>query len=196
MCRLRSAACTASSFFSFRQRRQGRPPRGALRRVRPELLTDMPASVSDSRAPTGDPQDQDDERQLTGLPWNHARSRRAGPLHRWLVDNAATAELPARSSLATRHDACRAPAVQHVLRWAHDLDTPGMRRDCVCAAATYRLPRPRRPGHIVAGQQRLQGTAANRHRTQADGSDRVQAASGAEGCRFESCRGHHESPGQ
>jgi hypothetical protein len=27
--------------------------------------------------------------------WLHARSRRAGPLHRWLVDDAAAAELPA-----------------------------------------------------------------------------------------------------
>ena len=27
--------------------------------------------------------------------WFHARSRRAGPLHRWLVDDAAAAELPA-----------------------------------------------------------------------------------------------------
>jgi hypothetical protein len=32
-------------------------------------------------------------RKLTGLPWNHARSRRSCPLHRWLMDDAATADL-------------------------------------------------------------------------------------------------------
>jgi hypothetical protein len=53
----------------------------------------------------------------------HARSRRAGPLHRWVMDDAATAELlPARSSLAGRRDARRAPAVQHVSRWTYHLD--------------------------------------------------------------------------
>ena len=36
--------------------------------------------------------------------WFHARSRRSCPLHRWLMDDAATAELPFRPSLsAWRH---------------------------------------------------------------------------------------------
>ncbi len=78
--------------------------------------------------------------------WFHARSRRSCPLHRWLMDNAATAELPARSPARPRRDARRAPAVQHVSRWAHDLDTPGVRCGGVRATATYRLPRPRWAG--------------------------------------------------
>ena len=40
--------------------------------------------------------------KLTGLPWNHARSRRSCPLHRWLMDDEAAAELPARSSAKAR----------------------------------------------------------------------------------------------
>ena len=48
-------------------------------------------------------------RKLTGL-WNHAGSRRSCPLHRWLMDDAATAQLPARSSLTAGRDARRAPA--------------------------------------------------------------------------------------
>jgi hypothetical protein len=54
--------------------------------------------------------------------WVHARSWRSCPLHRWLMDDAATAELPARPSLAAGRDACRAPAVQHVSRWTYHLD--------------------------------------------------------------------------
>jgi hypothetical protein len=77
--------------------------------------------------------------------WFHARSRRASPLHRWLMDGAAAAELPARSSIPAGRDACRAPAV--LMPWrAHDMDVPSMRCGRVRAAATYRLPRPRRPG--------------------------------------------------
>jgi hypothetical protein len=37
--------------------------------------------------------------------WRYARSRRTCPLHRWLMDDAATAELPERSSLAAGRDA-------------------------------------------------------------------------------------------
>src|SRR6201996_2433399 len=47
------------------------------------------------------------------LTWHSARSRRSCPLHRWLVDDAATAELPARSPARPRRDAGRAPAVRH-----------------------------------------------------------------------------------
>jgi hypothetical protein len=53
-----------------------------------------------------------------------------------------------------RRDARRAPAVRHVSRWAHDLDMPGMRRGGVRAAATYRLPHPRRAGRGALGAQR------------------------------------------
>jgi hypothetical protein len=47
--------------------------------------------------------------------WFHARSRRPCPLHRWLMDDATTAELPARSPARPQRDARRAPAVQYVL---------------------------------------------------------------------------------
>ena len=71
----------------------------------------------------------------------YARSRHSCPLHRWLVDDAATAELPARASVTAGRDARRAPAVQHVSRWTHDLDVPGVRCGGVRPAAAYRLPR-------------------------------------------------------
>jgi hypothetical protein len=38
------------------------------------------------------------------------------------MDDVATAELPARSSVTAGRDAGRASAVQHVSRWAHHLD--------------------------------------------------------------------------
>jgi hypothetical protein len=53
--------------------------------------------------------------------WFHARSWRSCPLHRWVVDDAATAELPARSPARPRRDAGWAPAVQYVSWWAHNL---------------------------------------------------------------------------
>ena len=81
-----------------------------------------------------------DGRKLTGLPRTHARSRRAGPLLRWLMDDAATAVLPARSSLAPWRDARRAPAVQYLSPWAHHLDVPGMRCGGVRATADRWLP--------------------------------------------------------
>ena len=63
----------------------------------------------------------------------------------------ATAELPTRPPARPQRDARRAPAVQHVSRWTHDLDMPGMWCGGVRAAATYRLPRPRRPGRGALG---------------------------------------------
>jgi hypothetical protein len=84
----------------------------------------------------------------------YARSRHSCPLHRWLVDDAATAELPARASVTAGRDARRPPAVQHVSRWTHDLDVPGVRCGGVRAAAAYRLPRPRRPGRDALGAHR------------------------------------------
>jgi hypothetical protein len=94
-----------------------------------------------------------DGRKLTGLPWNRARSRRAGPLHRWLVDDAATAEVPARPSPPAWRDAGRPPAVL-MPRRSHDLDPPGVRCGGVWAAATCRLPRPRRAGRGAPGERR------------------------------------------
>jgi hypothetical protein len=93
-----------------------------------------------------------DGRKLTGLP-NHARSRRSCPLHRWLVDHAAAAELPTRSSLPVWRDARRAPAVL-MPRRSHDLDLPGVRRRGVRTAATCRLPCCRRPGRGALGTRR------------------------------------------
>jgi hypothetical protein len=55
------------------------------------------------------------------------RSRRSCPLHRWLMDDAAAAELPARLPARPRRDARRAPAVQYVSRWTYNLDVSGMR---------------------------------------------------------------------
>jgi hypothetical protein len=78
--------------------------------------------------------------------WFHARSRRARPLHRRLMDDAATAELPARSPARPRRDARRAPAVQYVSRWAHDLDMSRLWRRGVWAVADRRLPDSRRCG--------------------------------------------------
>jgi hypothetical protein len=82
-------------------------------------------------------------RRWAGLTEPHARSRRAGPLHRWLVDDAAAAELPARSSLPARRDASRSSAVL-LQGWAHDMDMLGLRRGGVRAAADRRLPGSRR----------------------------------------------------
>ena len=72
--------------------------------------------------------------------WHHVRSRRAGPLHRWLMDDAVAAELPAWSSIPAGRNACRAPAVRHVSRWTYHLDVPGMRRRGVRTTADCRLP--------------------------------------------------------
>jgi hypothetical protein len=60
------------------------------------------------------------------------------------MDDAATAELSARASLAAGRDARRAPAVQYVSRWTHDLDVPGVRCGGVRAGATCGLSCPRR----------------------------------------------------
>jgi len=43
------------------------------------------------------------------------------------MDDAATAELPARSSLAAGHDARRGSTVQHVSRWTYHLDVSRLR---------------------------------------------------------------------
>ena len=88
-----------------------------------------------------------------GLPWVDARGRRGGPLHRWLMDGPATSALPARPSARPQRDARRAPAVLKPRR-SHDLDLPGVRCGGVWAAATCRLPRPRRPGRGALGARR------------------------------------------
>jgi hypothetical protein len=75
-----------------------------------------------------------------GLPWNHALSRRSCPLHRWDVDDAATAELPARSSLAAGRNACRASTVQYMSRRTYHLDVSRLRRRGVRATTDRRLP--------------------------------------------------------
>jgi hypothetical protein len=50
------------------------------------------------------------------------------------MDDAAAAELPARPSLPAWRDAFRAPTVQHVSRWTHNLDVPA------CGAVVYGPP--------------------------------------------------------
>jgi hypothetical protein len=75
--------------------------------------------------------------------WFHARSRRASLLHRWGVDDAAAAELPARSSARPQRDARRAPAL--LVPWrTHDLDVSRLRQRGVRATAERRLPDSRR----------------------------------------------------
>lgn len=97
----------------------------------------------------------------------YARSRRSGPLHRWLMDGPATSALPARSPAWPRRDARRAPAVL-MPRRSHDLDLPGVRCGGVRAAADRRLPDSRwRGSGALAGhaKQRQTGPCSPAQRT-------------------------------
>jgi hypothetical protein len=68
------------------------------RQVWPEFLPDVARTGARFAYTHWRSAESEERAKLTGLPWNHARSRRSCPLHRWLMDDAATAELPARPS--------------------------------------------------------------------------------------------------
>jgi hypothetical protein len=70
------------------------------------------------------------------------------------MDDPATAELPARAPARPRRDARRAPAVQRVSRWTHDLDMSGLRLGGVRATADRRLPDSRWCGRGALGAHR------------------------------------------
>jgi hypothetical protein len=85
------------------------------------------------------------------LIWHHARSRRAGPLHRWPVDGSTAGAVPMRTSARTKLGAGWAPAVL-MLRRPYDLGLPPMRHCGVRTADWPAVPGSARRGRSAVTQ--------------------------------------------